>query len=310
MPLQELENKIVAVVDDVLPSVVSVSTTVLAQVNLFTVKPVQGMGSGVIVEEDGIIITNAHVVRKAQKVDIQLHSGRKLEAEILGMMRGLDIAVLRVKADHLDPITIGESSTLQVGQFALAVGNPLGLGKSVTFGMVSALDRSISAENAQMEGLIQTTAQINPGNSGGALVNTNAELIGIPTAVIPYSQGIGFAIPIDSVKGLIEEFQETGEISTPWIGISGSTIDQQIAKYYQLTREKGTLVVKVPKGPAKSSGIEPGDIITSINDEEVNSIQILTQKIVKRRIGDEVKIRYVRNGQTFETYITLGKAPA
>ncbi|MHA1366264.1 MAG: S1C family serine protease [Candidatus Heimdallarchaeota archaeon] len=207
MPLEKLEEKIVTVVDDVLPSVVSVSTTVLAQVNLFTVKPVQGMGSGVIVGEDGIIITNAHVVRKAQKVDIQLHGGRKMEAEILGMMRGLDIAVLKVKEEHLDPITIGESSTLKVGQFALAVGNPLGLGKSVTFGMVSALDRSISAENAQMEGLIQTTAQINPGNSGGALVNTNAELIGIPTAVIPYSQGIGFAIPIDSVKGLIDEFQ-------------------------------------------------------------------------------------------------------
>ncbi|MHA1504751.1 MAG: S1C family serine protease [Candidatus Heimdallarchaeota archaeon] len=310
MPLEKLEEKIVTVVDDVLPSVVSVSTTVLAQVNLFTVKPVQGMGSGVIVGEDGIIITNAHVVRKTQKVDIQLHSGRKMEAEILGMMRGLDIAVLKVKAEHLDPITIGESSTLKVGQFALAVGNPLGLGKSVTFGMVSALDRSISAENAQMEGLIQTTAQINPGNSGGALVNTNAELIGIPTAVIPYSQGIGFAIPIDSVKGLIDEFQETGEISTPWIGISGSTIDQQIAKYYQLTREKGALVVKVPKGPAKSVGIEPGDIIIAIDDKEINSIQILTQKIVKKRIGEEVKIRYVRNGQTFESIITLGKAPA
>ncbi|MHA1739778.1 MAG: S1C family serine protease [Candidatus Heimdallarchaeota archaeon] len=310
MPLEKLEEKIVTVVDDVLPSVVSVSTTVLAQVNLFTVKPVQGMGSGVIVGEDGIIITNAHVVRKAQKVDIQLHGGRKMEAEILGMMRGLDIAVLKVKEEHLDPITIGESSTLKVGQFALAVGNPLGLGKSVTFGMVSALDRSISAENAQMEGLIQTTAQINPGNSGGALVNTNAELIGIPTAVIPYSQGIGFAIPIDSVKGLIDEFQETGEISTPWIGISGSTIDQQIAKYYQLTREKGALVVKVPKGPAKSVGIEPGDIIIAIDDKEINSIQILTQKIVKKRIGEEVKIRYVRNGQTFESIITLGKAPA
>lgn len=310
MPLQELEKKIVNVVEDVLPSVVSVSTTVLAQVDLFTVKPVQGMGSGVIVGEDGIIITNAHVVRKAQKVSIQLHSGQKMDAKVLGMMRGLDIAILRVKETGLDPITIGASSSLQVGQFALAIGNPLGLGKSVTFGMVSALDRSIRAENAHMEGLIQTTAEINPGNSGGALVDTSAELIGIPTAVIPYSQGIGFAIPIDSVKGLIEEFQETGEVSTPWIGISGSTIDQQIAKYYKLTREKGTLVVKVPNGPAKKSGIVAGDIIISIDDEEVNSIQILTQKIVKKRIGDEVKIRYVRNGQTFETIIPLGKAPA
>jgi serine protease Do len=232
-----------------------------------------------------------------------------MDAKVIGMMRGLDIAVLEVEEKDLDPITIGNSSTLKVGQFALAVGNPLGLGKSVTFGLVSALNRTISAQNAQLEGLIQTTAEINPGNSGGALVNTSAELIGIPTAVIPFSQGIGFAIAIDSVKGLLEEFRETGNVSTPWIGITGYTIDPRIAQYYQLTHDKGALIIQVPKGPAKSAGIEPGDIIIGINNEEINSIQILIQKIVKRRIGEEVKVKYIRNGREFETFVKLGTAP-
>ncbi len=309
MPLDELENRFIEVIDDVLPSVVSVYTTVLARIDLFRVAPVQGMGSGVIVEEDGIIITNAHVVRKAQEVGIQLHGGRKMDGKILGMMRGLDIAILKVDEKNLDPITIGDSSSLKVGQFAIAIGNPLGLGKSVTFGMVSALNRNISAQDAQLEGLIQTTAEINPGNSGGALVNTSAELIGIPTAVIPFSQGIGFAIAIDSVKGLLEEFRETGNVSTPWIGITGYTIDPKIAQYYQLTHEKGALIIQVPNGPAKIAGIKPGDIIVGINNEEIDSIQILIQKIVKHRIGDEVKVRYIRNGREFETFVILGTAP-
>lgn len=310
MPLEQLENKFVAVVEDVLPSVVSVYTTVLTRIDLFRVAPVQGMGSGVIVEEDGIIITNAHVVRKAQKVGLQLHSGKKLDAKVLGMMKGLDIAILKVDETDLDPITIGESNTLKVGQFAIAVGNPLGLGESVTFGLVSALNRTISAQNAILEGLIQTTAEINPGNSGGALVNTNAELIGIPTAVIPFSQGIGFAIAIDSVKGLLEEFRETGNVSTPWIGITGYTINPRIANYYQLTQDKGALIIQVPNGPAKKAGIKPNDIIVGLNDEEINSIQLLIQKIVKRRIGEEVKIKYIRNGRTFETFVKLSKAPS
>lgn len=309
MTLDKLEEKFVAVVEDVLPSVVSVYTTVLTRVDLFRVVPLQGMGSGVIVEEDGIIITNAHVVRKAQKVGMQLHDGKKLDAKVLGMMKGLDIAILKVEETDLDPITIGDSSTLKVGQFAIAVGNPLGLGESVTFGMVSALNRSIRAQNAQLEGLIQTTAEINPGNSGGALVDTNARLIGIPTAVIPFSQGIGFAIAIDSVKGLLEEFRETGKVSTPWIGVTGYTIDPRIAKYYQLSHDKGALIIQVPAGPAKKAGIKPGDIIVGINDNEINSIQILIQKIVKRRIGEEVKVKYIRNGREFETYVKLSKAP-
>ncbi len=307
---QGLEKNLVEVVDDILPCVVSVSTTVLARVDLFRVQPVQGQGSGVIFDADGILVTNGHVVKNATAVEVQLHDGKKLKAKVLGKMRGQDIAFLQVDKDpDLEAIKIGDSSSLKVGQFALAIGNPLGLGKSVTFGMISALNRTISAGNMQLEGLIQTTADINPGNSGGALVNTQGELIGINTAVIQHSQGLGFAIAIDSIKGVLDEFQETKTISTPWMGVVGYTIDKKLATYYNLSVEKGALLLEVPKGPAKTAGLLVGDIIIGLDDEEVSSVQLLTQKIVMRRIGDEVKITYLRKGKKSEMKITLGKAP-
>ncbi|NHJ41235.1 MAG: PDZ domain-containing protein [Asgard group archaeon] len=308
--LQELEQKIVDVVEKVMPCVVSVSTTTLARIDMFRVAPLQGQGSGVIVDEKGIIITNAHVVKNARKVEIQLHKGKNLPAKVLGQLRGQDIAILQVEPDkNLKAITIGESSDLKVGQFAIAIGNPLGLGESVTFGMISALNRTISARNAQLEGLIQTTAEINPGNSGGALVNTNGELVGIPTAVIPYSQGIGFAIAIDTIKGLLEEFQKTGSITTPWLGVVGATIDKKMAEYYKLPVDTGAIIVDVPIGPARKAGIKPGDIIVAVNNEEINSIQVLTKKIVKQSVGDELKLSIVRENQRFDLYIKLESAP-
>ncbi|MFX1511851.1 MAG: S1C family serine protease, partial [Promethearchaeota archaeon] len=184
--LQELEKTIVEVVEKVVPSVVSVSTTRLARINLKRAVPLQGQGSGVILSSDnGYIVTNAHVVRGARHVDVMLHDGRSFHASVVGDSVTRDLATLKIEADELNPIELGNSSTLKVGQFAIAIGNPLGLGTTVTFGMVSAIDRTISRRNLFLEGLIQTSAQINPGNSGGALVDTNAKLIGIPTAVIP-----------------------------------------------------------------------------------------------------------------------------
>ncbi len=273
-------------------------------------QPVQWQGSGVIFDADGIIVTNGHVVRNATAVEVQLHDGKKLKAKVLGKMRGQDIAFLQVdKVPELEAIKIGDSSSLQVGQFALAIGNPLSLGKSVTFGMISALNRTISADKMQLEGLIQTTADINPGNSGGALINTQGELIGINTAVIQHSQGLGFAIAIDSIKGVLEEFRDTKTISTPWMGVVGYTIAKKLATYYKFPVEKGALLLDVPKGPAKEAGLVIGDIIVGLNDEEIVSVQILTQKIVKRRIGDEVKITYYRKGKKYDMKITLRKAP-
>ncbi|NHJ49992.1 MAG: PDZ domain-containing protein [Asgard group archaeon] len=308
--LQELEQKIVDVVEKVLPCVVSVSTVVLKQIDMFRVAPLQGQGSGVIVDEKGIILTNAHVVRNAREVQIQLHNGKKLEAQVLGQLQGQDIAVLQVEADkELKAITIGESDTLKVGQFAIAVGNPLGLGESVTFGLISALNRTINAQNTQLEGLIQTTADINPGNSGGALINTNGELVGIPTAVIQYSQGIGFAIAIDSIAGLLDEFHRTGKVTTPWLGVVGATIDKRMVGQYKLPVDKGALIVDVPVGPARKAGLKPGDIIVSFNNDDVTSIQGLTKVITQHAVGDEVKVGVQRNKQKFDLVIKLGQSP-
>ncbi|MBN1328294.1 MAG: trypsin-like peptidase domain-containing protein [Candidatus Heimdallarchaeota archaeon] len=308
--LGKLEQTIVDVVDNILPSVVSVSTTVLARIDLFNIAPIQGQGSGIIIDEEGLILTNAHVVKKAQKVEVQLHNGKKLEAEVLGSLREQDIAILKVPKDkNLKAIKLGESRSLKVGQFAIAVGNALGLGVSVTFGLVSALNRTISTQVIQLEGLIQTTADINPGNSGGALLNTTGELIGIPTAVIQYSQGMGFAIAVDSIKGVLEEFRRTGKISTPWLGVIGYTIDSKLANYYKLAKDKGALILEVPNGPAKKAGIIQGDIIVEFNGEDVDSIQMLTQKISKLRIGDEITLKILRESKIFSFTLNLDKAP-
>ncbi|HUT80271.1 MAG TPA: trypsin-like peptidase domain-containing protein [Candidatus Bathyarchaeia archaeon] len=308
--LGKLEQTIVDVVDNILPCVVSVSTTVLARIDLFNLAPVQGQGSGIIIDEEGLILTNAHVVKKAQKVEVQLHNGKKLEAVVLGSMREQDIAIIKVPKDKdLKVIKLGESRSLKVGQFAIALGNALGLGVSVTFGLVSALNRTIGTPEIQLEGLIQTTADINPGNSGGALLNTSGELIGIPTAVIQHSQGMGFAIAVDSIKGVLEEFRRSGKISTPWLGVIGYTIDSKLANYYKLAIEKGALILDVPDGPAKKAGIKQGDIIIEFNGEVVESIQMLTQKISKLRIGDEISLKVLRESEIIDFTINLDRAP-
>ncbi|NHJ87564.1 MAG: PDZ domain-containing protein [Asgard group archaeon] len=308
--LSKLEQMIIDVVEDVMPSVVSVSTTVLARVDLFSLKPIQGVGSGIIVDEKGVILTNSHVIRGAQEIKIHLQDGRDFNANLLGQLSEQDIAILQIEGvTDLKAIKIGNSSDLKVGQFAIAIGNPLGLGKSVTFGLISAINRTISTERVQLEGLIQTTADINPGNSGGALVNTSGELIGVPTAVIQYSQGLGFAIAVDVIKGALEQYKETGTLSSPWLGIIGYTIDKNFAEANKLAVSKGALIIEVPNGPAKNAGIIAGDIITKIDEDIVESIQTLTRHITRHKVGDEVKIKLFRNGKSEEINVKLGKAP-
>ncbi len=305
----ELEKKFVEVVEEVIPSVVSVSTTRLARTQLSRVVPVKGQGSGVILSDNGFIVTNAHVVEGARDVDVTLHDGRNFKAVVVGESKVRDLAILKIDAEELNPIEMGDSESLRVGQFAIAVGNPLGLGSTVTFGMVSAVDRTIQSQRTFLEGLVQTSAQINPGNSGGALVDSYGRLIGVPTAMIPWSQGIGFAIAVDTLKAVYDELVETGTIQTPWMGIIGVTLNKGIATHYKLHVEKGALLVEVPKGPSRSMGLQPGDVIIAIDDEEITGMEDLRKLIMRSKVGTKLRVKFHRSDDVFEGYVELTSAP-
>ncbi|MDF1541044.1 MAG: trypsin-like peptidase domain-containing protein [Candidatus Thorarchaeota archaeon] len=307
--LQTIEQKIMEVVEKVVPSVVSVTTTTLARARFSQVVPVKGQGSGVIISEDGFILTNAHVVEGVRDVSISLHDGRHYQAVVVGESRTRDVAILKINADKITPIEIGKSSELKQGQFAIAIGNPLGLGSTVTFGMVSALDRTIRGQNAHLEGLIQTSAQINPGNSGGALVDTDGKLIGMPTAMIQWSQGIGFAIAIDSIMDVYEELVQTGTIQTPWMGIVGVTVNGAIAENYRLPVDTGALLVELPRGPSSKAGLKPGDVIIGIDDEEIKDMEHLRTYILTKKVGEKLRVRFARDRDVFEVYVALSPAP-
>ena len=265
--------------------------------------------SGVILSDTGFIVSNAHVVEGARDVEVTLNDGRTFKAVVVGESKTRDLAILKIEATGLIPIEMGDSSNLKVGQFAIAIGNPLGLGSSVTLGMVSAVDRTIQSQQSFLEGLIQTSAQINPGNSGGALVDSHGRLIGVPTAMIPWSQGIGFAIAVDTLKGVFHELVETGTVRTPWMGIVGVTLNRGIAEHYRLAVDKGALLLEVPSGPSKSAGLQPGDVIVAIDDEAIQGMDDLRRRIMKGRVGTKIKVTIRRNHDTFEAYIELTQAP-
>lgn len=314
------------------PGVVNITSTVLEHDFFFNVVPRQGAGSGSIIDERGYILTNHHVIEDARKLEVTLSNGKKYNARLIGSDPDTDLAVVKIdpKKDDLVVIPMGSSSALKVGQKAIAIGNPFGLGQTLTTGVISSVGRTIRAANGMLvEDIIQTDATINPGNSGGPLIDSSGRIVGINTAIFSptgASVGIGFAIPIDTAKAVIKDLIDKGYYAYPWIGATLATLSADVAEALKLPVDAGAMVVQViPKSPADKAGLKGGttraqvgnnilivggDIIVKVDNEPVTDADSVIRKVRKLRPGDKVQFDIVRWKGGRETYVvTLTERP-
>ncbi|MBL1260507.1 MAG: Do family serine endopeptidase [Thiotrichaceae bacterium] len=260
------------------------------------------LGSGVIISEQGYILTNNHVIADADEIQVVLTDGRQADAQVVGTDPETDVAVLKISLDNLPAITFGQSDVLRVGDVVLAIGNPFGVGQTVTQGIVSATERS-HLGIATYENFIQTDAAINPGNSGGALINAAGELIGINTAIYTRSggsQGVGFAIPANTVKMVMKQILEHGRAIRGWLGIEIQTISPALAESFGLLEARGIIIAGVmPQGPAAHAGVKTGDIILQINGEAIADGTAALNLIAQVAPGNEIHMSGIRQGKPF-----------
>ena len=267
------------------------------------------LGSGVIVDaKRGLVLTNNHVIANAIQITVTLRDGRQVEAEIVGADPETDIAVLKMTAENLTALTTSDSDDLRVGDFVVAIGNPFGLGQTVTSGIISALSRSgLGIE--EYEDFIQTDASINPGNSGGALVNLKGQLVGINTAIFSQSgasHGIGFAIPINLALRIMEQILDTGEVKRGFLGVSIQDITPELAEAFGLTKKSGALINKVLKdSPADKAGLLPGDIVISIDGKKIRNANDVRNRIGLLPVGERIKFKLLRESKEFELTILV-----
>ena len=272
-----------------------------------------GLGSGVLVSANGYILTNSHVVEAGSDIQVSLNDGSTHKATLIGSDPESDIAVLQIKADKLPAITFGQMDNLRVGDVVLAIGNPFGVGQTVTMGIVSALGRSHLGINT-FENFIQTDAAINPGNSGGALVDTNGHLIGINTAI--YSQtggtvGIGFAIPVSSARNIMEQIIQNGTVTRGWVGIEAQEITPELAESFGLPDSEGALIAGVVRGsPADAAGIRPGDVLLMVGGKPVKDPQAMLELIAALKPDERSAFRLRRDKTLVDTQVKIGKRPA
>ncbi|MCX7822760.1 MAG: DegQ family serine endoprotease [Syntrophobacterales bacterium] len=267
------------------------------------------LGSGFVISSEGYILTNNHVVEKAQEIKIKLESGKEYEAKVVGRDPKTDLALIQVKPDKdfPEPAILGDSSSIRVGDWVIAVGNPFGLGHTVTAGIISAKGRVIGA--GPYDDFLQTDAAINPGNSGGPLFNMKGEVIGINTAIVARGQGIGFAIPINMAKELLPQLKK-GKIVRGWIGVMIQDVTPEIAKSFGLESPKGALVADViPNSPADKAGIQRGDIITKYNGTEVEDYHAFSRMVAATQPGTKVKVELIRDKQVKTLEIVIGAMP-
>ncbi len=269
----------------------------------------RGLGSGFVLTEDGYIVTNNHVVEKATDIDVILEDGQKYDAKVIGKDPKTDVALLKINPKHkLPAVSLGDSEKLEIGDWVIAVGNPFGLGHTVTVGIVSAKGRSLGL--GAYDDFIQTDAAINPGNSGGPLFNLQGQVVGVNTAIIAGGQGIGFAIPIDLAKNIINQLKDTGKVVRGWLGVLVQQITPEIAEGLKLPEPKGALVSDVtPGGPAAKAGIQRQDIITQFNGQAINEMQELPKLVAAMPPGTEVQLTYLRNGKEKTARLKVAEQP-
>jgi serine protease Do len=266
----------------------------------------RGGGSGVIVDKEGYILTNNHVVEDADKVKVRLNDGREFIATIKGQDPRTDLAVLHIKANDLPVATLGDSDKLEVGEWAIAIGSPFGLEHTVTVGVISAKGRS-GLGTGTYEDFIQTDASINPGNSGGPLINIDGEVVGINAMIIQPGTGIGFAIPINMAKQILNDLIKQGKVVRPWLGISVQDLTPEMAEQFQVKEKEGVLVAQIHPGTgAEKAGLLSGDIIKAVDDKTIKNGNELIKEIQKKKVGQKVKLNVIRDGKpmTIETTTT------
>jgi serine protease Do len=272
----------------------------------------QSLGSGVIVSKDGYIITNNHVVEQSEDIRVTLFDKRSFRGKIVGADPKTDIAVVKISADNLPTVPWGDSDTLQVGEFVLAIGNPFGLSHTVTMGIISAVGRA-NVGIADYEDFIQTDAAINPGNSGGPLANVRGELIGINTAIFSRSggyQGIGFAVPSNMARLVMDQLMKEGKIVRGWLGVTIQDITPELSQKFGLKDSKGALVGDISKGsPAEKSGMMRGDVILEFNGKEVRSVGSLRNMVSQSKVGSQVRVKILRGGKEYEMTVTIAELP-
>jgi len=312
------EGALVALYDRCIPAVVLI--------NMITSDNQGGQGSGFIIDSQGTILTNNHVVEGASEVMVDLHDGQTLDAEVIGTDRESDLALIKVDASKLvgiTPLVLGNSDQVKAGQIAIALGSPYRLEGSITAGIISGLGRPLAAASERtIPDMLQTDAAINPGNSGGPLLNSTGQVIGINTAIETLSSGIGFAIPINTVKTLLPELLKGGEVGTPWIGIESLAINQNLVNELKLSVSKGIYIINVTKDSPgeqaglKGSGVTPegkpktgGDIVTAIDGKKVGSVEEVIIYLNGKRPGEVVSLTVLRGSNSLTVQVTLGEWP-
>lgn len=307
------DDAVIRACEKILPSAVMVSTVQLVEDYFYRAHPVEGVGSGLIADSRGYILTSRHVVSGARRIQVMLPDGKVLDAKVVGEDATIDSAVLKIDSRGLPAAELGDSDKLKIGQTVIAVGVPFRLtgGATVTKGVISAVKRTIQSDAGSLENLVQTDASINPGNSGGPLIDLNARVIAINTAIIPFAQGIGFAITINSAKRVLDKVLKYGSYIRPWLGLVGVDVTPSIANYYKLSAMRGVLVIRVFRGsPAHEAGISEGDVLTAVDDSELKSMSDLVEYLQEKNVDDEISLTMVRGKQKGKATARLAETPA